>query len=306
MSAQIYETMNFMEQFRFCDSFRGTAFIGRVKSMPIHMHNGPELMYVLKGELEVKISFHSYNLKAGDFLFVNSYEAHSIKVLDMTEILFLQMEGDLFGGERFIHDPNCDGWENRKAVETVKEYMVKSYLLLATEFQKQESDETLRKIVNVCKRSFREMDGSAAEQIGKAELLLLGSDLAVQEVGRQADFSAHACFVKRFKECFGMAPSAYRKKYGEQIYPKQPMEWKEMLYAPAYLTELVGQLQQAQQERYLEKLSDALEQVLLLCELISADEGETKRLRFWRKDNWIRLHLKKRGKRIQIKDDKSA
>lgn len=306
MNARAYETMNFMEQFRFCDSLRGAAFISRVKSMPIHMHNGSELIYVLKGELEVKISFHSYNLKAGDFLFVNSYEAHSIKTYNMTEILFLQIEGTLFGGERFLHDPNCDGWGNKKAVETIKEYMVKSYLLLNAEFQKQESEEVLRKIVRLCKRFFKKESDSSSEQMRKAELLLLGEELAVQEVGRLVGFSAHAYFVRHFKECFGMAPSAYRKKYREQMYPKQPMECKEVLYPPAYLTELVSQLQQAQQEQYLEKLSDALEQVLFLCELISDDEGETKRLRFWRKDNWIKLRLKKRGKRIQIKDDKSA
>lgn len=306
MDAQVYETMNFMEQFRFCDGLRGAAFIGRVTSMPIHMHDGPELMYVLKGESEVKISFRSYHLKAGDFLLVNSCEAHSIKASETTEILFLQMDGDFFEEERFVNDPNTGGGGSPKAVEEVKERMVKSYVLLGTELQKQESDEALREIAGACKRSFQEADGSSAEPIGKAELLLLGSDLTVQEVGRQAGFSAHACFVKRFKECFGMAPSAYRKKCREQIYPKQPMEWQEVLYTSAYLTELVGRLQQAQQERYLEKLSDALEEVLLLCELISADEGETKRLRFWRKDNWIKLRLKKRGKRIQIKDDKSA
>ena len=144
------------------------------------------------------------------------------------------------------------------------------------------------------------------EQIREAEILLLGEKLAVQEVGRLVGFSAHAYFVKQFKECFGMAPSAYRKKYREHMYPKQSMECKEVLYTPVYLQELVCQLQQEEQERYLEKLRDALEQVIHLCELISNDEGETETLHFCRKEKRIKAYLKKRGKLVRIEDDKSA
>lgn len=292
MDIRVCETMKFMQQFRFRKGRRGGAFIGQIGLMPIHMHDGTELLYVLKGKLEIQISFHRYQLKAGDFFLVNSYEAHSIKGRDAAEILFLQLDQDLFTGKKFTYDPHFFGSCKEKAVKEIKEHMVKIYLLSGVELQKQETEELMCKTAELCDRFLQTGWEEADAQLHQAELLLLGTEFPVQQVGRAAGFPTHACFVRYFKECFKMAPSAFRQKYRDQIYPKQERVCRKMVYSPDELTEIICMLDREKQKQYLAGLEEVLEQAAFLCELLPEGQTETERLCFRRTENRIEVRLK--------------
>ena len=49
-----------------------------VRHHPIHIHDGCEILYLIKGSLNVKISYETYRLEEGDFLLINPYETHAL------------------------------------------------------------------------------------------------------------------------------------------------------------------------------------------------------------------------------------
>ena len=306
MDARVCETMKFMQQFRFREGRRGSVFIGQVISMPIHMHDGTELLYVLKGKVEIQISFHRYQLKAGDFFLINSYEAHSIRGKDAAEILFLQLEQDLFTGKKFAYDPHFYGSCKEKAVKEIKEHMVKIYLLSGAELQIQETEELMREVAGLCDHFLQTRQKEAEAQIYQAELLLLGTDLTVQQVGKEVGFPTHSCFVKYFKACFEMAPSAFRQKYRDQTYPKKDRICRKIIYSPAELTETVCMLRRETQKRYLTDLGEVLEQAAFLCELLPEGQVETESVRFRRTENRVEVRLKEKHALLFTENIKEA
>lgn len=54
----------------------------RISQHPRHMHDGCEILYVIKGGIRVRISYETYFLETGDFLLINSYELHSIEDIE--------------------------------------------------------------------------------------------------------------------------------------------------------------------------------------------------------------------------------
>jgi len=50
--------------------------------------------------------------------------------------------------------------------------------------------------------------------VERAKLLLAQTDLKVQSVALQAGFRRYAFFVRRFRACVGMTPTAFRAQYG--------------------------------------------------------------------------------------------
>lgn len=48
--------------------------------MATHYHQDLEILYVLKGEMEIQIDDVKYTLKDGDFILVNANKSHSISV----------------------------------------------------------------------------------------------------------------------------------------------------------------------------------------------------------------------------------
>lgn len=51
------------------------------KEHPIHMHDCVEIIYVLRGTIECKISFEQYVLQEGEFLAINAFDLHRIKAI---------------------------------------------------------------------------------------------------------------------------------------------------------------------------------------------------------------------------------
>lgn len=142
-----------MEAFRFQRALPARAFIARIEEMPIHMHDGAELMYVLKGEPEVKISFNRYKLRAGDFLIVNAHEVHSLQAGKNTEILILQAGQSLFAGNEFAFDPHFYDQCNQEAVKEAKQAMVEAYLALKGEGP--EPENIIRRLTSICDTFFQ-------------------------------------------------------------------------------------------------------------------------------------------------------
>ena len=89
-----------------------------------------------------------------------------------------------------------------------------------------------------------------------------------------------------------MAPSAFRQKYRDQIYPKKERVCRKIIYSPDELTERVCMLELETQKRYLTGLGEVLEQAAFLCELLPEGQVENERLWFHRTENRTEVRLK--------------
>lgn len=150
MIAQDYKGIKFMEAFRFPGTCRARAFIGQASELPIHMHDGIELMYVLKGTFNIKISFNQYRLRPGDFLLVNAYEVHSLQAEEKADILFLQMDEKLFEGKEFAFDLHFYETYNQEAIREAKEKMIQAYLSFEREPQSSKTEALFQEIASIC------------------------------------------------------------------------------------------------------------------------------------------------------------
>lgn len=54
----------------------------QIRKHPSHIHDGCEILYVIKGGIKVRISYETYTLETGDFLLINPYELHSIECIE--------------------------------------------------------------------------------------------------------------------------------------------------------------------------------------------------------------------------------
>lgn len=69
------------------------ANICEIQEHPIHFHDCLEIIYVLKGEISVKISYDNFTVGRGDFLVVNPYDLHSIKnITETAQIAYIHFE----------------------------------------------------------------------------------------------------------------------------------------------------------------------------------------------------------------------
>ncbi len=68
--------------------------------------------------------------------------------------------------------------------------------------------------------SFQEMLNVV--RVDRAELLLLGTNLTIQNISEHLNFSTTYYFNKAFKHYFGMSPQAYRKTFESKTFPAAP------------------------------------------------------------------------------------
>lgn len=74
-------------------------FTHRVERFPYHWHEAIEILFVLEGELEIRVNQDDYQLRAGDIFLVNRNELHFINsrtVFGKTHVLALQFESSFF------------------------------------------------------------------------------------------------------------------------------------------------------------------------------------------------------------------
>jgi xylan 1,4-beta-xylosidase len=63
---------------------------------PIHFHTCLEIVYVIEGSADVKISYDNFRIDRGEFTIINPYDLHSIKpAAENTRIVYLHLGGRL-------------------------------------------------------------------------------------------------------------------------------------------------------------------------------------------------------------------
>ena len=129
------------ELFEFVEGLPLQVSIKTIDEYPIHMHDTMELIYVLEGQVDLKISFHQYELKQGEFVIVNSFEVHSIKKKsDSNVIMFFQLDKKYFEeyfpdfeGTLFIYDPYYYQNYNHDEIREIKKYLLEAALEMSKE-----------------------------------------------------------------------------------------------------------------------------------------------------------------------------
>lgn len=149
--------ISFMEYIDFDSDLPFRIFATSVSNIPIHMHQCKELIVVLKGSLRVKISFDNYPLKEGDFLFINSYEAHAFSCEDECILLVLKVDNGQFEGDLFVYEIDYYRNYNHDQVNKVKWLMVNLYKILNTAkgYETVEMRRLVKKITRICDKYFQ-------------------------------------------------------------------------------------------------------------------------------------------------------
>ncbi len=79
----------------------------RITEHPIHFHTCLEIVYVIEGSADVKISYDNFRINIGEFTIINPYDLHSIKpAAGNTRIVYLH-----FGGELLPEDGSMVTWD---------------------------------------------------------------------------------------------------------------------------------------------------------------------------------------------------
>ena len=103
------------------------AVLTSIDYYPIHIHADMQLIYVVQGELQLRVSYDTYNLMEGDMHIVNTADTHAYKSNGKSNVLLiLYFETDYFS--RF--HPNyygiilfCDENHNRRNKTNVKKIL---------------------------------------------------------------------------------------------------------------------------------------------------------------------------------------
>lgn len=68
-----------------------------IKEYPIHMHTDVQIMYVLEGELSLKLFYATYRLQPGSIHIIHSEDVHSMKsITENNLVLVLSFDSNYF------------------------------------------------------------------------------------------------------------------------------------------------------------------------------------------------------------------
>ena len=96
-----------------------------IRNYPIHWHDATEIVFVLKGRIDISIGRESYRVEAGQLEIVNHNEVHSIKSDRDNLVLLLNIDPDFFtryyeeGREVFFYADS-----SKKNVQETERYLV--------------------------------------------------------------------------------------------------------------------------------------------------------------------------------------
>ncbi|RED40995.1 GH39 family glycosyl hydrolase [Paenibacillus sp. VMFN-D1] len=109
------------------DSLPFDVSLHSVNYVPSHWHNSVEIIFVLRGTLEVSIDTVSHTLKEGDVLLINQHHVHEVIGLDMNIIATYQIPTAYlkehiagFEGFSFAFQASKAGPESRDAVSRLR------------------------------------------------------------------------------------------------------------------------------------------------------------------------------------------
>lgn len=95
MTYSIYETVSSNQ------TFPVNVFVAPIENSTFHWHNEYEMIGILKGTINIRVSSESITLKEGDIFLVNSRVIHAIRCVEDEKNLcmILQMSPELFASE---------------------------------------------------------------------------------------------------------------------------------------------------------------------------------------------------------------
>lgn len=283
------------EYFKFPDSLPVQISVRTIDEYPIHMHDSMEIIYVLEGEIDLKVSFHHYQLKKGELTVINSQEIHCIrKKSDSNIVLSFNIDKKKYDVENiiFMFDPYFYEYHNLEEMKQVKTYLLEAalYQMKKSKDYEQRASELIGKCLDVFVKQYqmqffyaKEMKESMyidnqvqldrlqrindylytyfkdkisldtlaeKEHINKyylshlikystgcsfqeivniirtevSEILLLSTNMAIDDIVHETGFSSYRFFNKHFKDLFHMTPSEYRKNYKNEILGKKEIK----------------------------------------------------------------------------------
>lgn len=85
------------EKIVYKDDLPVNALIADIQNYPIHFHDDPEVVFVLKGSINLRVGYCNYSLKQDDVFIVNDREMHSFEHTDEPNmVLMMQLKPDYF------------------------------------------------------------------------------------------------------------------------------------------------------------------------------------------------------------------
>lgn len=101
-----------------------------IKRYPIHWHDDMEIIYVLKGSINVTIETETHRINKGEIEIINPYEAHSIKTITPNnEVLLFKINTSFFNryynieNMFFYTDFSMPGAQKDEKYEILREYL---------------------------------------------------------------------------------------------------------------------------------------------------------------------------------------
>lgn len=188
MDREFYKDIPLLKKFVLKNGIFANVYAEAINEMPIHIHDGVELVYVIEGSVRVKISFNSYELQAGEFLVINTFEMHKIEKSSTTAIvLFLELDESAFDIKDliFAFDPRFYRELNLQKVELVKINMVKLYLDWNQNQRNPEELEIAQHIADICRGNFQMQN---FDPINHIESLLADSIVKLDRIGNTVKF----------------------------------------------------------------------------------------------------------------------
>ncbi len=114
-----------------------------VENYPMHSHWDIEIIYVVKGEIELKVSFNTYKLKANDMHIINCKDIHSISG-KKNENIIITFHLNLNCFEQFFYDIREKvfiSYQGSSTTSIVKNSVIKkSMFIIIAELLKKEKD----------------------------------------------------------------------------------------------------------------------------------------------------------------------
>lgn len=120
------------EHIQCLDDIPISIFLTSIKEYPIHRHDGLELVYVLEGSIDLRVSYYNYALSQGDVFIVNTEDLHSIFTKSKDNLLLI-LQIDIESYKKYYPDigkiifVSESHYKNScsQEIEEVKQYLVK-------------------------------------------------------------------------------------------------------------------------------------------------------------------------------------
>ena len=149
MTYSIYETVSSNQ------TFPVNVFVAPIENSTFHWHNEYEMIGILKGTINIRVSSESITLNAGDIFLVNSRVIHAIRCIEDEKNLcmILQMSPELFTSEENENSDirfYLDSMQKDEEPERGFAYFYRNLAQLVYESLKEDSHSPFRIRAQVC------------------------------------------------------------------------------------------------------------------------------------------------------------